>query len=102
MQKSNSLKDISDAIVKGRTKICFDVGATFIDIVSGDSVLGDTVELTDDTSITINVKKLHRKHKLIVFDCEGECFSYTAKKDRGLFRYSAREKRRLYVRSHCF
>ena len=43
-------------------------------------MLGDTVKLTDKTSITINVKKLRRKHKLIVFDRDGECFSYTAKK----------------------
>lgn len=78
--KSNSPEDILDAIVKGHTTICFDVGTTFIDITSGDAVLGDTVKLEKDTTVTINVKKLRKNHKLIVFNKDGECFSHTAKK----------------------
>lgn len=78
--KSNTPEDILDAIVKGHTTICFDVGTTFIDITCGDAVLGDTVKLEENTQVTINVKKLRKKHKLIVFDKDGEFFSYTAKK----------------------
>lgn len=78
--KSNSAEDILDAIVKGRTTITFNVGKTFIDITSGDAILGDTVKLTDNTSVTINVKKLRKNHKLIIFDKDGERFSYTATK----------------------
>ena len=78
--KSSSPEDILDAIVKGHTTITFAVGTTFIDIVSGDAVLGDTVKLTDKTTATINVKKLRKNHKLIVFDNNGERFSYTARK----------------------
>ena len=78
--KSNSPEDILDAILKGHTTICFDVGTTFIDIKSGDAVLGDTVKLTDKTEVTINVKKLRKNHKLIVFNARGECYTHTAKK----------------------
>ena len=78
--KSNSAEDILDAIVKGRTTICFDTKQTFIDIRSGDNILGDTVKLQKDTKVTINVRKLHKNHRLVVFDKDGECFSYTAKK----------------------
>lgn len=80
LAKSDSPEDILEAIVKGRTTICFDVGTTFVDIVSGESVLGDTVKLTEDTTVTINVKKLRRNHKLMVFNSRGVCFEYTAKK----------------------
>jgi hypothetical protein len=78
--KSNSPEDILEAIVNGRTTITFGVGTTFIDIKCGDNILGDTVKLTDKTSVTIDVKKLRRKHKLIVFNKDGICYSYTAKK----------------------
>ena len=78
--KSDSPEDILDAIVKGRTTISFTTGSTFIDIKSGDSVIGDTVKLTDNTSVTINVRRLHKNHKLIVFDSDGECYTYTANK----------------------
>ena len=77
--KSNSPEDILDAIVKGHTTICFEVGKTFIDMVSGDNILGDTVKLTENTSVTINIKKLRKNMTLQVFDKDGECFKYTAK-----------------------
>lgn len=78
--KSNSPEDILDAILKGRTTISFTTSSTVIDIKSDDAVIGDTVKLTDKTSVTINVKRLHKNHKLIVFDADGECFTYTATK----------------------
>lgn len=78
--KSSSAEDILDAIVKGRTTISFNVGKTFIDITSGDAILGDTVKLDGNTSVTVDVKKLRKNHKLIIFDKDGERFSYTASK----------------------
>lgn len=78
--KSDSAEDILDAIVKGHTTICFAVGKTFIDITSGNSIIGDTVKREKDTTVTINVKKLHRNHTLIVFGKDGELFRHTAKK----------------------
>lgn len=78
--KSSSVEDILDAIVKGHTTITFAMGTTFIDITSGNAVMGDTVKLDKNTTVTIKVKKLKKNHKLIVFDNDGECFTYTAKK----------------------
>ena len=98
--KSNTPEDILDAIVKGHTTITFAVGTTFIDIVSGDSILGDTVKLTDDTTVTINVKKLHRGHKLIVFDKDGECFTYTAKKTEKNYSVTLPVKKEGFICAH--
>lgn len=78
--KSNTPEDIIDAIVKGRTTISFAPGETFINMTCGDAVLGDTVKLKENTSVTIDIKKLRKNHQLIVFDNDGECFTYTAKK----------------------
>lgn len=78
--KSSSAEDLLDAIVKGHTTICFDAGTTFIDITSGQAVLGDTVELCPDTTATVRVTKLRKNHRLVVFDADGECFSHTARK----------------------
>lgn len=78
--KSDSAEDILDAIVKGRTTISFNTNNTFIDITSGNNILGDTVRLEKDTTVTINVKKLRKNQTLIVFDKDGECFTHKAKK----------------------
>lgn len=78
--KSNSPEDILDGIINGRTTICNGVGKTFINIQSGSKGLGDTVKLENNTEVTISVRGLKRKHKLVVFDKDGECFTHTAKK----------------------
>lgn len=78
--RSSSAEDILDAIVKGRTTICNSVGTTFINITCGDSILGDTVKLAKDTKAVVTVKKMKKNHTLHVFDKNGECFSFTAKK----------------------
>lgn len=80
--KSNTPEDIIDAIVKGHTTICFKVGTSFIDVTSGDAILGDTVKLQDNTSVTISVKKLRKNMTLQVFDKDGECFTYTPNKTK--------------------
>ncbi len=80
--KSNTPEDIIDAIVKGHTTICFKVGTSFIDVTSGDAILGDTVKLQNNTSITISVKKLRKNMTLQVFDKDGECFTYTPNKTK--------------------
>lgn len=97
--KSNSPEDILDAIVKGRTTICFDVGNTFINITSGNAVLGDTVKLGEKTEVTVSVKKLKKNHTLKVFNADGECFSYTAKKT-GDFSVNLPVKKAGFVCAH--
>lgn len=78
--ESSSPDDILDAIVKGRTTICNYVGATFINISCGDAVLGDTVKVTPGLKAHVSVKKMKKNHTLHVFNEDGECFTFTAKK----------------------
>lgn len=78
--ESSSPEDILDAIVKGRTTICNNVGTTFINITCGDNILGDTVRLDGETTAKVTVKKMKRNHTLHVFNEEGECFTFEAKK----------------------
>ncbi len=78
--KSASPEDILDAIVKGRTTICNSIGSTFINITSGEAILGDTVKLEPGTTAKVTVKKLKRGHTLHVFNNDGECFTFKAKK----------------------
>ncbi len=98
--KSNSPEDILDAIVKGRTTISFTTNSTVIDITSGDSILGDTVKLTDSTFVTINVKKLHKNHRLIVLDNDGEVFTYTAQKRNENFNISLPVTKEGFICAH--
>jgi len=78
--KSDSPEDILDAIKKGRTTICDHVGSTFIDIRCGENLLGDTVKLTEGLKATVSVKKMKKNHILRVFNQDGECFAFKAKK----------------------
>lgn len=79
--KSNSAEDILDAIVKGHTTICLDIGTTFIDIKCDEALIGDTAKLTENTKVTVSVRNMKKFHKLVIFDKDGECFTYTAKKN---------------------
>lgn len=78
--KSNSPEDILDAIAKGRTTICNNVGKTFINITCGDFILGDTVRISDGLTAKVSVKGMKKKHTLHVFNEDGECFTFKAEK----------------------
>lgn len=77
---SSSPEDILGAIAAGHTTISPGVGKTMIELISGGAVIGDSVKLGEDTRITVRVSKLKRKHRLVVFDADGECYSHTARK----------------------
>lgn len=94
--KSSSAGDILAAIKAGHTTIASGVGKTMIEITSGSSILGDTVTLRDNTSVTVKVKKLHRKHSLIVYDADGEMYSHTAKSS-GDFTVTLRVKKTGFI-----
>ncbi len=78
--ESSSPEDILAAIKAGRTSIACGVKKTMIELISGNAIMGDTVTLTPDAEVTVKVHKLKRKHRLLVFDADGECYSYIAKK----------------------
>lgn len=98
--KSASPEDILDAIVNGRTTISFTTGSTVIDIKCGNSVIGDTVKLGKDTNVTINVSRLHKNHRLIVFDADGECFTYKATKRNKDFSVTLPVKKEGFICAH--
>ncbi len=72
--------DLLKAIKEGRTSISWEKGGTFIEITSGDSVVGDSVKIKDDTKVRISVTNLKRGHTLRVYDSEGVIYTYKAKK----------------------
>ncbi|HZK21690.1 MAG TPA: CehA/McbA family metallohydrolase [Oscillospiraceae bacterium] len=76
----NSPENILKNIAKGRTTISSGVGKTMIELVSGKSVMGDTVKLSDNTEVLVNVKNLKKGHDIIVYNQTGEIYRHTAKK----------------------
>lgn len=78
--EGRSQADLLKAIKEGRTSISWQMGSTFIEITSGDSVVGDTVTIKSDTKIKVNVSNLKRGHTLKVYDQEGEIYTYKAKR----------------------
>ena len=75
-----SQNDLLKAIKEGRTSISSKIGGTFIDIKCGDSVVGDTVKVDENTKVEINVTNLKKGHILNVYDNEGIIYTYKAKK----------------------
>lgn len=78
--QSNTAKDILDAIKKGRSVITANAKSSMIYMTSGDSVVGDTVKIAQDTKVFITVDKLKRGHTLYVNNQNGVLYSYKAKK----------------------
>lgn len=96
---SPSAEDILDAIVKGRTTICNNVGATFIELKCGDATHGDAVKLTEGLKVTVDVKKMKKNHTLHVFDTDGECFTFKADK-AGDYSFEISVKKSGFVCAH--
>lgn len=79
--KSPSPKDILDAIKGGRVVTVKNPKAPFIQMSSGDAVIGDTVKLSDDTVIKISINKLKRNYSLIVYDQDCIIHSYKSRRN---------------------
>lgn len=71
---------ILGAIKAGHVTISPKVGGQMIEIESGDSIIGDTVKLTDDTKVTVKVNKLEKNQTLKVITNSGVKYEYKAKK----------------------
>lgn len=80
MCDENTPENILKNIVAGHTTITTGVGTSMIELFCGENIIGDTVKLSDDTEITISVKKLKKGHDLIVYDKTGEIYRHTATK----------------------
>ncbi len=71
---------ILSAIRAGHTTISPSAKGQTILITSGDSIIGDTVTLTDETEVTVKVDCLKKNQILKVIDKSGIKFSYKATK----------------------
>lgn len=73
--------EILNAIKAGHVTISPHVNGQTIEITSGDSVIGDTVKLTENTEVTVKVDMLKKNQKLIIIDNSGVKFEYKATKN---------------------
>lgn len=66
------------AIKAGRVTIAPNVGGQMIELKSGTSIIGDTVSLAADTSVTVTISKLKKGQTLKVIDNDGVKYEYKA------------------------
>ncbi len=79
--KSSEPSDILEGIRNGNTTISEKVyGGTFIEMTSGDAIVGDTVKYSENAKVKVSVKNLKRGHTLYIKDGEGILYSHKAKK----------------------
>jgi len=77
---SQSQEDILSALREGRSILLASPGAPMLTIESGEARVGDTVTVTDSTTVTVRCEKLRRGETLKLYGKSGEIFSYRAKK----------------------
>ncbi|MGI6701603.1 MAG: CehA/McbA family metallohydrolase [Christensenellales bacterium] len=90
--KSNSPEDILAAIKEGRAVIVKNPKSPFIEMTSGNAVIGDSVKLKKDTTVKITVNKLKRGYKLLVYDDDGVIDEVKGKSGRVELDVSVRKK----------
>ena len=71
---------ILNAIKEGHVTISPSVNGQTIELISGESIIGDTVKLTGDTSLLVRIDRLKKGQTLKVIDQNGVKFSYKAAK----------------------
>ncbi|MCR5149843.1 MAG: CehA/McbA family metallohydrolase [Clostridiales bacterium] len=70
--------EILKSIRLGHVTISPNVGGQMIEINSGSSIIGDTVKIKDDTTVTIKVNRIQKNQILRVIDRDGVKFEYKA------------------------
>ncbi len=82
MSEGRSSEAILKAISEGRTSISSNAKrGTFIEMRSGNAVIGDTVKFDGTDKVTVSVKRLRRGQVLRVYDKEGVMFEHKAKRN---------------------
>ncbi len=71
---------ILSAIRAGHVTISPNVGKTMIEITSGDKMMGDTVKLSENSTVLVKVNNLKKGHTLKVIDNEGIKFEFKSRK----------------------
>lgn len=76
---STAPEDILKSIREGRVVIARDAKSSYVTISSGDSVIGDTVQLSSDTTVEVTVPKLPRGCTLKVYNNDNIIYQYKSK-----------------------
>jgi hypothetical protein len=77
---ANSKDSILDAIKSGRCVITDSPDSSMIYLTSGENVVGDTVNLDENTKVMVKVDTLKKGHTLVINSQNGKIFTYKAKK----------------------
>lgn len=78
--KANTKEDILSAIKSGRSVVTKDYNSSMIYLTCGENVAGDTVNLKEDTKVSVYVDKLLKGHTLAIYSKEGIIHTYRSKK----------------------
>lgn len=71
---------ILSAIRAGHVTISPKVGGQMIELTSGDSIIGDTVKISDNTEVTVKVNNIKKGQTLKVIGSIGVIYEYKARK----------------------
>jgi hypothetical protein len=96
---ANTKDDILKAMSEGKCTISNNAKSTFLTIESGDKGMGETVVLTDDTSIIIKADKLKKGHTVALVSQGADIFTYTAERNMTDFAIEVPVKSKGYVRA---
>lgn len=97
--KSNTEKDILEALREGRSVITNSPESSMIYLSCGDAQIGDTVSLSDRQRLELRVSNLKKGHKITVYNNEKIIFESTAKKDTKEFFTTADIEEKGFVRA---
>lgn len=78
--KSNTEKDILEALTEGRSVITNSPDSSMIYLSCGDAYIGDTVSLKDCQKLEVTVTDMKKGHTLKIFNNDKLIFENTAKK----------------------
>lgn len=97
--KSNSEKDILDAMVEGRSVVTNSPDSTMIYLKCGDAQIGDTVRLADNQKLEISVTDMKKGHTLKIFNNDKLIFENTAKSNTKMYMTTVDIKEAGFVRA---
>ncbi len=99
LAEEKSEEAILKAIREGRSVITNDPNSGVIYLTSGDAQIGDTVKMTDNSWVEINVTKLRAKHKVTIYNNDKVIYEHTAVKPDENFKAIAKVKEKGFVRA---
>lgn len=83
--KSNTEKDILDALVEGRSVVTNSPNTSMIYLTVGGANVGDTVSLKENLQVNLKITKLKKGHMVRIFNNEKVIFEHRADKNSDVF-----------------